>query len=190
MPDSHRVTRLLRRWGGGDEDALDEAVGLVYDELRRLAHRRLRRERSGHTFNTTALVHEAYLKLARVDDSTFSDRAHFLAMASRVMRRILVDYARARKAAKRGGDAEPVTLDEELLVPDDFAESVFELHEALERLEELDPRQARVIEQRYFGGLTLEETAEVVGVSLATVKRDLRFARAWLAKELGAGVEV
>ena len=190
MQGSHDLTRLLRDWSAGDQGALDSVIPLVYDELRRLAHNRLRRERPGHTLNTTALVHEAYVKLVDVKEASFRDRAHFLAMASRAMRRILVDYARARNAAKRGGGAENVTLDEALKIPEDYAAAVSELDEALGRLEEFDPRQSQVIEHRYFGGLTLEETAEVLGVSLATVKRDLRFARAWLAKELGAEAEV
>jgi RNA polymerase sigma factor (TIGR02999 family) len=157
---------------------------LMYEELRRLAHHRLRRE-SG-TLNTTALVHDAYLKLMDVRQARFQDRAHFLAMASRVMRRLLVDQARARHAAKRGGGATVVNLDEALWISEPQADALADLDEALQRLEAIDPRQGQIVEQRYFGGLTLEETAEALGVSLATVKRELRFAHAWLAADLGS----
>ena len=157
----------------------------MYDELRRLAHQRLRRGESDRSLNTTALVHDAYLKLVDVRQARFQDRAHFLAMASRVMRRLLVDQARARRAVKRGGGAGEVELDEALQVSDGQGEALVGLDDALKRLEALDPRQGQIIEQRYFGGLTLEETAEAIGVSLATVKRELRFAHAWLATELG-----
>jgi RNA polymerase sigma factor (TIGR02999 family) len=159
----------------------------MYDELRRLAHQRLRRGESDRSLNTTALVHDAYLKLVDVRQSRFQDRAHFLAMASRVMRRLLIDQARARNAAKRGGHAGAVELDEALQISEEQGEAFVGLDEALKRLEALDPRQGQIIEQRYFGGLTLEETAQALGVSLATVKRELRFAHAWLATELRGG---
>ena len=178
------VTQLLRQWSDGDEGALNRLVPLVYNELRELAHRRLRREAANRSLNTTGLVHDAYLKLMDVRHSEFRDRTHFLAMASRVMRRLLVDQARARRAAKRGGGAEAVELDETLWVSEPQADALTELDEALRRLEALDPRQGQVVEQRYFGGLSLEEIAEALDVSLATVKRDLRFAHAWLAAEL------
>lgn len=165
---------------------LDELVPRVYDELKRLARDRLRHERPDHTLTTTALVHEAYLRLVDVNRVHWRDRAHFLAMASRVMRRVLVDYARSRGAAKRGGGQAAVELEEAQLIPDGYASQVLHLHEALLRLDEISPRQREILEQRYFGGLTLEETAEVVGLSVRTVKRDLRFAKAWLAMELGA----
>jgi RNA polymerase sigma factor (TIGR02999 family) len=180
------VTRLLRRWSQGDEESLNQLVPLMYAELRQLAHHRLRRERANPSLDTTGLVHDAYLKLVGVQHPQFRDRAHFLAMASRVMRRLLVDQARARCAAKRGGAAVPAELDEALYVSDSQAEAVADLDEALQRLEALEARQGQVVEQRYFGGLSLEEIAEALGVSLATVKRDLRFAQAWLAVELGA----
>jgi RNA polymerase sigma factor (TIGR02999 family) len=157
---------------------------LLYAELRRLAHQRLRREQSNRSLNTTGLVHDAYMKLMDVRQANFRDRAHFLAMASRVMRRLLVDQARARRAEKRGGAAEPLELDEALWVSEPQAAVLTDLDEALQRLETLDPRQGRIVEQRYFGGLTLEEIAEAIGISLATVKRELRFAHAWLAAEL------
>jgi RNA polymerase sigma factor (TIGR02999 family) len=178
------VTRLLREWSQGDQEALNQLVPLMYAELRQLAHHRLRGEPANRALNTTGLVHDAYLKLVDVRHAHFHDRSHFLAMASRVMRRLLVDQARARRAAKRGGGVDAVGLDEALVVSDPQAEALTELDEALQRLEALDPRQGRIVEQRYFGGLSLEETAEAVGVSLATVKRELRFAHAWLATEL------
>lgn len=189
-PRSLEVTRLLQRWSAGDRAALDQLMPLVYEQLHRLAHERRRDERSGVSLNTTSLVHEAYLKLVDLREASFRDRAHFLAMASRVMRRLLVDHARARRAAKRGGGAAPMELVEALWISDEQAEALTEIGEALERLEAVDPRRSQILEQRYFGGLSLEETAEAVGVSLATVKRDLRFARAWLAAELRGEVHL
>jgi RNA polymerase sigma factor (TIGR02999 family) len=179
------VTALLRQWEQGDQDALNQIVPLVYAELRRIARRRLGGERSAPSLTPTVLVHDAYLKLMDVREARFRDRAHFLAMASRVMRRLLIDRARARRAARRGGGAEVVEWDDDLVASDEHADALADLDEALTRLETLDPRQGQIVEQRYFGGLTLEETAEVIGVSLATVKRDLRFAHAWLAAALG-----
>jgi RNA polymerase sigma factor (TIGR02999 family) len=181
LPD---ITRLLRRWGEGDPAAFDQLVPIVYDRLRQLARHRLRRD-PGATLDTTGLVHEAYLKLASSAQADLRDRGHFLALASRVMRNLLADHARARRAAKRGGGAASVVLVEEAAwMPDAALDAVAALDEALVRLEALDVRQSRIIEQRYFGGLSLEETADAMGVSLATVKRDLRSARAWLAAEL------
>jgi RNA polymerase sigma factor (TIGR02999 family) len=176
------VTRLLREWSDGDADALNRLVPLMYEELRHLAHHRLRSEHG--TLNTTALVHDAYLKLIDVRQTRFRDRGHFLSMASRVMRRLLVDQARARCAGKRGGGEPPVQFDDALWVSEPQAEALQDLDEALKRLEAIDPRQGEIVEQRYFGGLTLEETAEALGLSLATVKRELRFAHAWLAADL------
>jgi RNA polymerase sigma factor (TIGR02999 family) len=181
------VTLLLRQWSEGDEEALNRLVPLMYAELRRLAHHRLRGEPANRSLNTTGLVHDAYVKLVDVRRARFRDRSHFLAMASRVMRRLLIDQARARRAAKRGGGAEAAGLDETLLISEPQAEALAALDEALQRLEAVDPRQGQIVEHRYFGGLSLDETAEAVGVSLATVKRELRFAHAWLAAELGAG---
>jgi RNA polymerase sigma factor (TIGR02999 family) len=186
QPSSGEVTGLLRAWGDGDRGAFERLVPLVYAHLRDLAHLRLLGEPAGASVNTTALVHEAYMRLVGIHSTRFRDRAHFLAMASRAMRRILVDHARARMAAKRGDGAIAVDLRDDLLVDDGRTAAVTELDAALVRLETLDERQARILEQRYFGGLSLEETAEATGVSLATVKRELRFARAWLAAELGA----
>jgi RNA polymerase sigma factor (TIGR02999 family) len=170
--------------------ALDDLVPLVYDELRRLARGRLRRERPDHTLTTTGLVHEAYLKLVDVKRVQWQDRVHVLAMASKVMRRVLVDHARGHNAAKQGGGGRRVDLDEAAAVPCPWADHFLALHDALDRLELIDPRQRQILEFRYFGGLTLEETADVLGVSLTTVKRDLRFARAWLALELDGDPEV
>jgi len=180
------ITRLLHRWSEGDSDAFDQLVPIVYDRLRQLARQRLRAA-PGATLDTAGLVHEAYLKLAAAPQTELRDRAHFLAVASRVMRNLLTDHARARRAAKRGGGVAPhELLDEVAWMPDDSLDAVTALDEALARLETLDVRQSRILEQRYFGGLSLEETAEALGVSLATVKRELRSARAWLAAELGA----
>ena len=156
----------------------------LYDELHTIAHQRLRKEAQGQSLNTTGLVHEAYLRLVDSAAMNFDDRDHFLSVASRVMRNVLVDHARARMSTKRGGGAIAAELREESLDPRIDLDKVAELDEALTRLETLDERQARIIEQRYFGGLSLEEIAHVMQVSLATVKRDLRYARAWLAAEL------
>jgi RNA polymerase sigma factor (TIGR02999 family) len=179
------VTHLLQQWSDGDRQALDRLVPLLYGHLRSLAHQRLRREEANPSLNTTGLVHEAYLRLVDLRRARFRDRAHFLAMASRIMRRLLVDHARARRAAKRGGGAATVELTEALWISEPRVDAITGLDEALWRLEAIDPRQSEILEQRYFGGLSLEETAEAVGLSLATVKRELRFARAWLAAELG-----
>jgi len=179
------ITVLLRQWSEGDLEALNRLIPLVYAELRRLAHQRLSREQAKRPLNTTGLVHDAYMKLIDVRHTRFRDRSHFLAMASRVMRRVLVDQARARRAAKRGGGAEAIEFDEAICVSEPQADALAELDDALRRLEALDPRQGQIVEQRYFGGLSLDETAEALGVSLATVKRELRFAHAWLASELG-----
>ena len=177
------VTRLLQEWSEGDRAALDRLVPVLYEQLRQIAHRRLGRETNA-SLNTTALVHEAYLKLIDLRSVRFRDRSHFLAMASRVMRRLLVDHARARRAAKRGGGEATLELSEGLWMSDPAADAIADLDEALCRLEAMDPRQGQIVEHRYFGGLSLEETADAVGVSLATVKRELRFARAWLAADL------
>ena len=181
------IKRLLSKVPEGDRAALDALFPLVYRELRRIAHNQLRGERADHTLNTTALVHEVYLELGeRGDQAPWQDRAHFLAAASLAMRHVLVDYARARNAKKRGGEWVQVDLEPDALqLTEEYAEAVEELDGALESLAELSPRKAKLLEQRYFGGLKLEECAEVLGVSLATVKNDLRLGRAWLARELG-----
>lgn len=185
MSERVQVTQLLNRWRAGDAAAAEELMPLVYDELRRLARRQLARERAGHTLGTTALVHEAYINLVEHPGSAWQDRLHFFAIASRVMRRVLVWAARRREAAKRGGGVRPVTLDDRIPGSDDHIDDVLALDEALHRLEDLDPRLCRVVECRHFAGLSVSETAEALGVSAATVKRDWRTARAWLRKELG-----
>lgn len=177
------ITGLLRRWEECDSRALDELMPLMYDRLRQLARQRLRSEPDA-SVNTTSLVHEAYLKLVDSPGVRVQNRGHFLGLASRVMRHLLVDHARTRKAGKRGLGIAPLELDEVRWIPDDAVESVIELDEALQHLASLDERRSRILEQRYFGGLALEEIAEALNVSLATVKRELRAARAWLAVEL------
>jgi RNA polymerase sigma factor (TIGR02999 family) len=181
-----QITHLLRRWSGGDSEALDQLIPLVYERMRQLAHRRRRLEPDG-SLNTTALVHEAYLRLAHRPRAQVQDGAHFLALASRVMRQLLVDRARARNTTKRGAGVTPLALDGTEWITDEDLGAVRELDEALSRLEAIDARQSRIVEQRYFGGLTLDETASALGVSLATVKRELRSARAWLAADLRDG---
>ncbi len=186
MPStSPDISRLLHRWTDGDRQALDELIPLLYEHLRRIAHKRLRYEDASASLNTTALVHEAYFKLVDLHSARFRDRAHFLAMASRLMRQLLIDHARARRALRRGGAGDTVDLEHAFDIPNRQIDAIVDLDEALTRLEKVDPRQSEILEQRFFGGLSLEETAEAVGVSLATVKRELRFARAWLAAELG-----
>lgn len=179
------VTRLLVEWRDGDGDAVDRLMPLVYDELRRLAHLHLRKERSGHTLNTTALVHEAFLNLVDQDHVPWQNRSHFYAIASRVMRRVLIWYARKRNRLKRGGGVPNLPLDEVVLVSDDRVEELLALDQALVKLEAMDERMCRVVECRYFGGLTIVETAEVLSVSPATVKLDWKAAKAWLLRELG-----
>lgn len=181
------ITQLLKAHASGNSEALDELLPLVYDELRRIARRRMRGERAGHTWGTTELVHEAYLKLVDFDRIDWQDRNHFFAIASRVMRNVLVDYAVKRKAEKRGGDRDPVPLrDDDATVELDL-DGVLAVHQALTRLETVDERQARVVECRFFGGLTIDETSEVLDISPATVGRDWRMARAWLNRELADG---
>jgi RNA polymerase sigma factor (TIGR02999 family) len=182
------ITRLLQLWGAGDSRALDQLMPMVYDRLRQLAGQRLHIEGEGCSLNTTSLVHEAYLKLVDSPNPSLRDRNHFLRLASRVMRHLLVDHARARKAAKRGGGVRPTELEPFMWVPQAELDALSELDEALERLEAMDVRQSRIVEQRYFGGLSLEETASALDISLATVKRELRSARAWLAVELRGNV--
>ena len=179
-----RVTFLLKQWSAGDPHARDQLIPLVYDRLRQLAHRCLRSAPGVRTLTTTELVHEAYLRLVDAPAVDLSDRAHFLALASQVMRNLLVDRARARAAAKRGGGSALLELDEARWTSDEDPEAVMALDGALARLAALSPRQSQVLQHRYFGGLSLEETAAALGVSLATVKRELRLARAWLALEL------
>jgi len=178
------LTGLLFEWRQGDEAALDKLTPLVYDELRRIAHRYVQRERDGHTLQTTALVNEAYLRLAGQQKIEWQSRAHFFAVTAQVMRHILIDHARRRHYAKRGGNAQHVPLDEAAAMSAQRAAELVALDEALEELAKLDPRKSRVVELRYFGGLSMEETAEVLEVSLMTVRRDWRVAKAWLYKEV------
>ena len=181
---SNKVTQLLVDWRQGNGDALNALIPLVYDELRRLAHNHLNRERSGHTLQSTALVNEAYLRLVR-QDLEINNRAHFFAVSSHLMRQILVDYARRHRAAKRGDGIDKLTLNEAAaLLPGKSNFDLLALDEALNELGRLDPQQTRVVELRFFGGLSIEETAEVAGISQATVKRDWASARAWLHREL------
>jgi len=183
VADSRKITGLLGEWRSGNPDALERLIPLVYDSLRRLAERRLRNEASGHTLQATELVHEVFARLVDADVE-WNDRAHFLAIAARLMRRILVDHSRRRTSEKRGGGATPVTLNEELAVAGDRPEMLLSLDQAMCELEEHDQRKAKVVELHFFGGLTYAETAEVLGISEATVDRDLRMAKAWLAAEL------
>ncbi len=186
MKPASQVTLLIERWVGGDMGALDQLIPFVYDRLRELAHQRRRSLPPGASVNTTELVHEAYLKLAHAGQVNVRDRCHFLALASRVMRNLLVDHARARQAAKRDRGKALLDPTAPLELPEERLEMVTALHEALQQLEKLDARQSRILEQRYFGGLSLEDTAASLGVSLATVKRELRVARAWLNAQLRA----
>ncbi len=183
------VTQLLQAWGAGDSAAGERLLPAVYAELHRQAARAMRRESSEHTLQATALVHEAYLRLVDQQRVVWRNRAHFFGIAAQVMRRVLVDHARERHAAKRGGGAPQLVLGEADAVSAPAAEDgvdILALHEALERLAALDPDQARLVELRYFGGLSIEETAEALGVSPATVKREWAIARAWLRRELSA----
>ena len=178
------ITKLLAAWTAGDHNALDRLVPLVYAELRRVAHNRLRHERPGQTLQPTALVHEAYVRLVRIRRIKWQNRAHFFAMCARLMRQILVDAARARQFAKRGGGGVRVTLNEALLPADAPGPDVVALDEALKELEQRDPRKGRVVELRFFAGLDVEETAVALGVSTDTVSRDWKFAKTWLYQEL------
>jgi RNA polymerase sigma-70 factor, ECF subfamily len=183
--ESAQVTRLLRAWGDGDPSALDRLMPLVEDELRRLARAYMRRERKNHTLQATALVNEAFVRLVDAQGLAWQDRAHFIGVSARLMRRVLVDHARARGYAKRGGNLQRVTLDGAPLVSAAPRIDLVDLDRALEALGATDPRKSRVVELRYFGGLTVEETAEVLHVSADTIHRDWRLARLWLLRELG-----
>ena len=179
-----RVTQLLQQWSHGDDSALAELTPLVYEELRRLAHHYMEGERPDHTLQTTALVNEAYLRLADQTASNWQSRAHFFAVAARAMRQILVSYARSNRAQKRGGGVARIELDEAAILSPEQSKEIVDLHEALERLGTLDSRKARVVELKYFGGLNYDEIAEVMKVSTVTVRRDWVFAKAWLYDEL------
>ncbi len=178
------ITRLLRAWSGGDRAALDQLTPVVYKELYRIARGHMRRENQGNTLQTTALVNEAYLRLVDVPNVGWKDRAHFFAVSAQMMRRILVDAARARASGKRGGGARRVDLDQVPDISSGRHRELVAVDEALNVLAEMDPRKARVVELRFFGGLSVEETAEVLGISAQSVMRDWRLAKAWLMREL------
>ncbi len=180
----HQISQLLIRYNNGDQEAFDQLIPLIYGELRKMAKRYMRGQPTGHTLQTTALIHEAYLKLAIQEEKQWQNRAHFFGVAAHAMRNILVDYARAQQADKRGGEARAVSLDEAAMVTGERAAEVVALDDALNSLAKLAPRQSRVVELRYFGGLSVEETAEVLKISAETVTRDWRMAKAWLLREL------
>jgi RNA polymerase sigma factor (TIGR02999 family) len=183
-PPIDEVTVLLVDWSNGDKSALEKLIPLVYDELRRIARHYMRRERSDHTLQSAALVNEAYLKLIDCSRVGWQNRAHFFAVAAQLMRRILIDHARARNYGKRGGGAHKVSLDEAAVLSNERAAELIAIDTALTNLEALDPRKSRIVELRFFGGLNLEETAEVMGISSPTVQREWRKARAWLYQEV------
>lgn len=187
MSVSHSVTHLLEKWNNGDQAALDQLLPLIYEELRKMAKRYMRQQNPGHTLQTTALIHEAYLRMIKQPEKHFENRAHFFGVAAQAMRHILVDYARARQTAKRGGAVRVISLDEAALVTEERAAEVVAFDDALKELEKLSKRQSRVVELRYFGGLTVEETATVLSVSPETVMRDWSMAKTWLRRTLTAG---
>ncbi|HEY8224381.1 MAG TPA: sigma-70 family RNA polymerase sigma factor [Pyrinomonadaceae bacterium] len=185
--DTHEVTQLLIDWSNGDRAALDALIPLVEEELRRLAHRYMNRERVDHTLQTTALVNEAYMRLVNRKNVHWQNRAHFFGIAAQLMRTILVDHARGHASAKRGGGAGKLELNEALVVSEQKAAEVIALDDALKQLALIDPQQSRIVELRFFGGLTVEETAEVLQLSPATIKREWSTAKAWLYQELAKG---
>src|SRR5262245_61060690 len=187
--DDGSITEFLHSWQQGDEKALEQLTPLVYRELHRLAVRYMRREQVDHTLQATALVNEAYVRLIDWKNVQWQNRAHFFGVSAQLMRRVLVDYARSRHYIKRGGGVHPVALEEALLVSDEKLDTVVAIDAALQRLSAIDPRSAQVIELRYFGGLSVEETAEVLKISSVTVMRDWQFARAWLVRELTGSQE-
>jgi RNA polymerase sigma factor (TIGR02999 family) len=185
--DSHQITLLLNDWSKGDRFALEQLMPLIYGELRQMAARYISRQPSAHTFQTTELIHEAYLKIAGQHGQNWQNRAHFFGVAAKAMRHILVDYARSKHSQKRGGWQERVTFTEDGLVSDGRSEEIVALDDALNQLAALDERKSRVVEMKFFAGLKVEEIAEVLKVSPETVKRDWRFARTWLLRELANG---
>jgi len=180
----HEISVILKDWSGGDRASADVLLTLVYDELRKIAGQYLRKERSGHTLQPTALVHEAYMKLIDISDINWQDRAHFFAVSANVMRHILVDHARAKLAEKRGGDVQRIALEDAVSLSNEPDVDVLAVDDALKELAEFDEQQSRIVELRFFGGLTIEETAHVVGISPATVKREWAMAKAWLHRKL------
>ncbi len=187
MPGPGEITRLLTEWSQGNERALDLLLPLVYDELRRMAASYMRREKSQHILQTTALVHEAYLRLVKRRNVPWQNRAQFFALAAQVMRHVLVDHARGVRRTKRGGGVQPVQMDDVAVLSDDRAEELLAVDCALERLTAMDPRKGRIIELRYFGGMSVDEAAEALRVSPATVAREWRMAKAWLHREITLG---
>ena len=187
-PSPHEVTRLLQAWSDGNQEALDKLVPLVYEELHRLARHYMNHERPGHTLQTSELVNEAYVRLVDWKNVRWQNRAHFFGVAAQMMRRILVDFARSRHYFKRGGDARRVSISEAAVVAPERGEAFIALDEALQSLATIDPRKSRIVELRFFGGLSVEETAEVLKISARTVMRDWSLAQAWLYREL-RGVE-
>jgi RNA polymerase sigma factor (TIGR02999 family) len=183
-PAPHHITQLLNEWGNGDQAALDRLTPLVYAELRRMARRHMNQQRPGHTLQTTALIHEAYMRLAGDSAKRWDNRAHFFGVAAKAMRCVLVDHARARRSAKRGGAERPVTLDEGIHTSGERMAGLIALDDALADLAKLHPRQSQVVELRFFAGLSVEETAVILKVSPDTVMRDWRAAKAWLESEL------
>jgi len=184
-PAKSEVTQLLRAWRDGDAEALEKLTPLVHKELHRLAHQCMSREKPGHTLQTTALVNEVYLRLVDAAQVSWQNRAHFYAISAQMMRRILIDFARSRRYQKRGGEGQQVSLDEALVVSPEGGRDILALNEALDRLAALDARKSQVVELRYFGGLSVKETAEVLKISVETVMRDWKFAKAWLLQALG-----
>ncbi len=184
LESPNEITVLLNDWSQGDEFALEQLMPLVYEEMRKMARQYMRSQRIGHTLQPTALIHEAYVKLSGADERNWKNRAHFFGVASQAMRHILVDYVRSQKFQKRGGDAHKIELSEAMLVSNERASGLVELDEALKALSKLDERKGRVVELKYFGGLSNEEMAEVLNVSSKTIIRDWQFARSWLLREM------
>ena len=184
---SHTVTQLLEQWNNGDREAFNKLMPLIYEELRKMAKRYMRQQNPGHTLQTTALIHETYVRLVVQKEKQFENRTHFFAVAAQAMRHILVDYARQRHAAKRGGGSRPISLEEAAIVSEERAAELVAFDEALKELETLSTRQSRVVELRYFGGLTVAETATILSVSPETVMRDWSMAKTWLHRALQSG---
>ena len=181
---SKNITELILAWGNGDKEAINQLIPLIYSELHRLAARYMRRENAGHTLQTTALVNEAYCKLVDQKNVQWQNRAHFFGIAAQAMRRILVDHARSRSRLKRGGDAKKISLDESALIPQPEVKELISLDDALTRLAQFDPQKSRIVEMKFFGGLSMEEIAEVERVSKSTIEREWRKAKAWLYHEI------
>jgi len=185
-PSPHQITQLLKNWSNGDQAARDQLMPLVYEELRRMAHQHMRKERPGHTLQTSALVHEAFVRLVDQSEVQWQNRAHFFGIAAQMMRRVLVDHARSRDYAKRGGDVRHISLDKVAIVSEERAADVVALDDALNGLATVDQRKSQIVELRFFGGLSIAETAAVLAVSPGTVMRDWTLAKAWLRREMTA----